>query len=283
MKRLLLSILLMVGLSLSAKAMGYEDARQQAWFLTDKMAYELNLTPEQYDLAYQVNFDYLYHISSAADCYGYYWNYRNADLRCILFDWQYNLFRSIEYFFRPIRWVSAAWYFPIFDHYRHGYYYFNRPTVYVSYRGRMWNRRGHNDVSPYRGMTFRSDNGMRDRYNRRHNGARPGARPEYGRPGYNPPAGGTRPHERPNGGNHRPDRNNARPGQGNYRPDNRPGHSAETRPGNSRPGRNQGRGSYEQSGSRPSVSRGRTGGSRSTATTSGAQRGHSGGGRTFGR
>ena len=39
----------------SASAMSYEQARQQALFLTDKMAYELNLTEEQYEAAYEVN------------------------------------------------------------------------------------------------------------------------------------------------------------------------------------------------------------------------------------
>lgn len=275
MKRLLLSLLLLAGMSVSAKAMNYEEARQQAWFLTDKMAYELNLTAEQYDLAYQVNFDYLYHISAASDCYGYYWTYRNADMRCILFDWQYNLYCSLEYFFRPIRWVSAGWYFPIFERYRRGYYYFNRPTVYVSYRGGMWNRRGHNDASPYRGMTFRPGNGMRDRYNRGQNGARPGARPEYGRPGYNPPASGNRPQERPH-------HESARPGQNDTRPGNKPGNGSGTRPGGSRPGRNESNGS-NRGNTRPSVSRGNNGGNRGNATQqSGTQRGHSSS-RTFGR
>ncbi len=41
----------------SASAMSYEQARQQALFLTDKMAYELNLTEEQYEAAYEVNLE----------------------------------------------------------------------------------------------------------------------------------------------------------------------------------------------------------------------------------
>lgn len=265
----------------SAKAINYEEARQQAWFLTDKMAYELNLTPEQYDRAYQVNLDYLMSLGSAADCTGPYWTYRNADMRCILFDWQYNLYSTIEYFYRPIRWVRVGWVFPIFDHYRRGYFYFDRPTVYVSYRGGMWNRRGHNTVSPYRGMTFRPGAGMRDRYDRGHNGVRPGARPNYGRPGYNPQRPGQ-------GGSGRPG-SNAGVGQG--RPDgSRPGGSV-TRPGNQRPGSNTG------SSGRPSVGNGRPSsgnvgsgnrrpsGSGSSTPSSGktSQRGHSGSARTFGR
>ena len=108
MKRTLLTLLLLAVLAIKAAAMPYEEARDRAWFLTDKMAYELNLTPEQYDRAYEINLNYFMSIRTASDCYGYYWNYRDADFRCILFDWQYNLFSSIDYFFRPIRRVRSS-------------------------------------------------------------------------------------------------------------------------------------------------------------------------------
>ena len=48
MKKFLVALTALFTLTLSANAMGYEQARQQALFLTDKMAYELNLTDEQY-------------------------------------------------------------------------------------------------------------------------------------------------------------------------------------------------------------------------------------------
>ena len=73
MKRLLLSLLLAVAALLPAGAMSYEEARDRAWYLTDKMAYELNLTQEQYDRAYQINLDYLLSIQTASDCLGPYW------------------------------------------------------------------------------------------------------------------------------------------------------------------------------------------------------------------
>ncbi len=209
-------------------AMDYEEARQRAWFLTDKMAYELNLTPEQYDRAYEINLDYLMSIRTASDCSGYYWEYRNADLRCILFDWQYNLFRTIDYFLRPIRWVRAGWYYPVCDHYRYGYYYFDRPAIYVSYGGRGWRRRSHNDPSPYHGMHFARTGGMRDHY---HHNTRPGSfqppwQGQHGRPG------------RPGGDHHKPDGNHHQPGGGVNKPgNNRPGNDGSVnRPGNGRPG-----------------------------------------------
>lgn len=227
MKRILIVTAFILTSVFPALSIGYEEARQQAWFLTDKMAYELNLTPEQYDRAYQTNLDYFLSISGSADQYGRYWNFRNSDLRCILFDWQYSLFCTLDYFYRPVRWVRVGWYYPIFDHYRRGYYYFDRPTVYVSYHGGLWHRRGHNDASPYYGMKFRSGGGLRDRYHAGHGNGRPAHKPEYGRtprPGY----GGHAP--RPGDKHpHKPDADRRHPAYGNG---NRPGASGEKHSGN---------------------------------------------------
>ncbi len=295
MKRIFLTLLFTLGFC-SMQAISYEEARNEAWFLTDKMAYELNLTSEQFERAYQVNLDYFMSINRADDCYGYYWTYRDADLRCILFDWQYSLYSTLDYFYRPIRWLRSAWYYPIFDRYRRGYYYFSRPTVYVTYRGGMWKRRGHNDLSPYRGMTFRPGNGMRDRY---HGNQRPAHRPELGRPGNTRPGGHKPDATRP--GNNRPDNN--RPGSnkpGNNRPGNdKPGNNRPEsgRPGNTRPGNNNSGatrpGSNRTGSSRPSVGRGTTGGgtysrpggssSREKSSTRSGHTSRSGSGRSFGR
>lgn len=198
-------------LSFSAmRALPYEEARDRAWFLTDKMAYELNLTEEQYERAYQINLDYLLSINSASDCYGNYWTYRNLDLQCILSASQYSLFLTLDYFLRPVRWLRSAWYFPVFEHYRRNYFYFARPHVYISYRGGSWRRRGHNDPSPYRGFVVRPGTGMRDLYRAGHH-----RRPAVSRPGRPAP----RPEYRPN--TQRPPRPSARPHRQEARPDNR--------------------------------------------------------------
>ena len=187
MKRVLLSLLLVLTGCLAANALSYNDARDRAWFLTDKMAYELNLTPEQYDMAYQVNLEYFLSIRSASDCTGRYWRYRNADLRYILFDWQYELYTTLEYFYRPVRWITSGWRFAIFDRYRSGYYYYNRPTVYVSYKGGLWKNRRPKDKSPFRDVNFRKGPGMRDNYNGKRPSAKPDYRPEFGKTGKNKP------------------------------------------------------------------------------------------------
>lgn len=191
MKRYLLTFFIAL-FSFTAKAISYEEASRQAWFLTDKMAYELNLTAEQCDRAYQINLDYLMNLRSPSDCVGSYWYYRDADLRCILFDWQYNLMRTLDYFFRPVRYHQSRWYYPVFDHYRYGYYFFERPLVCINYRGGMWRRRGHSDPSPYLSMRPQRGFGMRDQYKNRQwlgNNKNPEHRPSFSRPGGKPGKG----------------------------------------------------------------------------------------------
>lgn len=204
MKRYLLTLLIALS-AFTAKAINYDEASRQAWFLTDKMAYELNLTPDQCDRAYQINLDYLLNLRTPSDCVGYYWQYRDADLRCILFDWQYNLMRTLDYFFRPVRYYQSTWYYPVFDHYRYGYYYFERPLVCVNYRGGMWRRRGHSDPSPYVAMRPQRGLGMRDQYQNRGwlgNNHNPSPRPGISRPGGKPGKGEITPitSGRPNAG-----------------------------------------------------------------------------------
>ena len=162
---------LLLTVALSTMAMSYEQARDRALFLTDKMAYELNLNDEQYEAAYEVNLDYLMSISSYDDLYGTYWTRRNMDLSYILFDWQYDAFCSAAYFYRPLIWTDGVWRFSIYARYpNRTYFYFGRPAFYATYYGgHSWHING--GRSWYHGRTFgprpgESRFGMRDRYDR---------------------------------------------------------------------------------------------------------------------
>ena len=135
MKKYIFSLMLSFSSILSLSAMSYEAAREQARFLTDKMAYELNLNDQQYNDCYEINLDYLLSVETADQIYGDYLAYRNADLRHILYDWQYTIFAAADYFFRPLAWLHNRWFFPIYRHYHAGYYYYGFPAVYHSYRG----------------------------------------------------------------------------------------------------------------------------------------------------
>lgn len=88
----------MLTINISTQAMSYEQARREALFLTDKMAYELNLTDSQYDAAYEINLDYLMGVTGRNNVYGTYWERRNIDLGYILLDWQYRAFCEAAYF-----------------------------------------------------------------------------------------------------------------------------------------------------------------------------------------
>lgn len=174
MKRMIIALVAMFMMTFTtASAMSYEQARQQALFLTDKMAYELNLTEDQYEAAYEVNLDYLMSVDTYDDLYGAYWRQRNMDLSYILLDWQYRTYLNATYFYRPLYWNAGYWHFGIYARYpRRDYFYFGRPRFYVSYRGgHSWRVNGNR--SWYHGRRFGGPHpggyprvGMRDGFNR---------------------------------------------------------------------------------------------------------------------
>lgn len=171
MKKFILALTSMFVMAVSANAMSYEQARQQALFLTDKMAYELNLTEQQYEAAYEINLDYLMSVNSQADLYGVYWQQRNLDLSYILLDWQYRMYLDATYFYRPLYWSAGYWHFGIYARYpRRDYFYFGRPHFYTVYRGgHSWRMNG--GRSWYHGREFghrpgHERIGMRDGFNR---------------------------------------------------------------------------------------------------------------------
>lgn len=135
MKKYIATLMLSFCSILAANAMSYEMAREHALYLTDKMAYELNLNDEQYNYCYEINLDYLMNVNTANDVYGPWLTYRNADIRNILYDWQYALFIAADYFFRPVSWLHGAWYYPIYRHYAPTHFFYTRPRVFFEYRG----------------------------------------------------------------------------------------------------------------------------------------------------
>lgn len=174
MKRMIIALVAMFMMTFTtASAMSYKQARQQALFLTDKMAYELNLTEDQYEAAYEVNLDYLMSVDTYDDLYGAYWRQRNMDLSYILLDWQYRTYLNATYFYRPLYWNAGYWHFVIYARYpRRDYFYFGCPHFYVSYRGgHSWRVNGNR--SWYHGKRFGGPHpgghprvGMRDGFNR---------------------------------------------------------------------------------------------------------------------
>ncbi len=157
MKKIILTLISVITMATTASAMTYAEAREQALFLTDKMAYELNLSQQQYEAAYEINLDYLMSIHTVGDVYADAWRQRNLDLEYILYDWQYTAFCAASYFFRPVYWNAGYWHFGIYSHYPHRtHFYFSRPAAYVSYRGgHSWRRNGGRSWYVARRETYR--------------------------------------------------------------------------------------------------------------------------------
>lgn len=115
MKRILF-LLFAVGLTANMTVMAgmsTSKVRKETRFLTDKMAYELSLSTQQYNDAYEINYDFIYSVRNIMDyvARGYEWalddyyealDIRNDDLRWVLSDAQYRRFLGAEYFYRPI-------------------------------------------------------------------------------------------------------------------------------------------------------------------------------------
>ncbi len=124
----------------SKNAMSYNAAKNEALFLSDKMAYELNLTAAQYEAVYEINLDYLMSLNGHGDVFGIWWDRRNADLRYVLNSWQYDKYVALSHFYRPVAWKAGSWTFAVYSHYNRGHFYNAHPTVFVTYKG------GHNRV-----------------------------------------------------------------------------------------------------------------------------------------
>ena len=175
MKKMIFALVMMLTSAVSASAMSYEQARNEALFLTDKMAYELNLTDAQYEAAYEINLDYLMSVATVDDVFGVYWERRNLDLSYILYSWQWDAFRAATYFYRPLYWDAGYWHFGIYARYPHrDYFYFGRPHFYATYRGgHSWHLNGGHSYYHGRSSHFRpaipqgrQHVGMRDGFNR---------------------------------------------------------------------------------------------------------------------
>ena len=134
MKKMMILAVMMV-MTISATAMSYNAAKHEALFLSDKMAYELNLTAAQYEAVYEINLDYLMSINGHADVFGIWWDRRNADLRFVLNAWQYDKYITLAYFYRPVAWRADGWMFNVYTRYDRGLFYHAHPTVFVTYKG----------------------------------------------------------------------------------------------------------------------------------------------------
>ena len=150
MKRFNLTMVAVLTLVSAANAMSYKQARDQAFFLTDKMAYELGLSNDQYNAVYEINMDYIMCLDVYDDIFGTFWTRRNNELRFVLSPAQYQYYMQLEYFYRPVTWQNKRFVFTIYNHYPKNRYFYVAPPGYQVYKGS--NR--YFDHSAYSGRTF---------------------------------------------------------------------------------------------------------------------------------
>ena len=161
----MMTLVMMMTIAISAAAMPYNTARNEALYLSDKMAYELGLTATQYEAVYEINLDYLLNVDTSADVFGFWWEVRNRDLRYVLSTWQYDRFMASEWFYRPVVWGTGGWTFSIYTRYGVGRMFFDRPAVFVTFKGGHNHRGG----SFYAGHHFDKPNPPKGHGNGNHN------------------------------------------------------------------------------------------------------------------
>lgn len=161
MKKLFVSFVLMIAFTVSSVAMSGSNARSIALFLTDKMAYELNLTEAQYQSVYEVNYDYFLSLGGSRDLYGSYWNHRNADLYYILGNTKFARMKAMNYFYRPAYWRNQRFNYRIYSRYSNrNKFYFDNPSGSSDYNsGHSW--KSNNNRSYFKGRSYSGGNGMR--------------------------------------------------------------------------------------------------------------------------
>ena len=229
-------------MAVSVSAAGWEDVRVNARFLTDRMAFELNLSPGQYNHLYEINYDFLSNIHGylgamarheayAMNAYYRCLDERNDELRWVLSNRLYARFMAIECFFRPVCAMNNHCYLRVYQVYTdHHHVHYGRPHHYLTYHGehcrRHYGQMGYYERCAPRGFRRTMYTGhYRCGAEHRHHDFHP-HRPEPPHAGVVRPGQGHRPQTFPQ---HRPQsRPEQRPSQ--HRPEQRPQGRPEHRP-----------------------------------------------------
>ena len=135
MKARIILIAAMMTIVLTAAAMPYTEARSKAMFLSDKMAYELNLTESQFDAVYEINLDYMLNLEEESDMTGYIWKIRNRDMGFVLTDAQYDQYHSSEWLYIPFTMNTDGCTLLASKRYSEGQFLMQQPDVFLSYKG----------------------------------------------------------------------------------------------------------------------------------------------------
>ena len=247
----------------SFAAMSTTEVRENARFMTDRMAHELGLSSMQRNDVYEINYDFFESVryvmddlaagySYAIDRYYENLDLRNDDLSYVLTRSQFERFMNRDYFYRPLYVDNHTCRIRIYSVYTNPtFYYFAAPLNFLTYvglhsrahyaHGFYCNRYHH---PRYTGVWIRPSRHTHYAINRRHDfgpgiAGRPVSRPTSpSRPPVRPPHDNRpqRPNVRPSHDN-RPQRPNVRPSHDNrpQRPNVRPSHDSRPQKPNAQP------------------------------------------------
>lgn len=154
MKKYILTLVAILAVCVNASALSKSRSREEARFLTDKMAYELDLTDEQLQDIYEINYDYFRSLGPVDGYYDSYYDRRYRDLSYVLYDWQWNEFLLRDYFLRPAYIYRGGWAFGIYNYYARTHFFYGIPHIYHTYHGGHYHT--HNYYLGRRDMHYRA-------------------------------------------------------------------------------------------------------------------------------
>lgn len=157
MKKMMMTMAMMVTMITSAAAMTFSEAREHALFLTDKMTYELGLTSIQADNVYEINLDYVVAVAIQGQRNSTALAVREADLRYVLSDYQYHIYKKTNYFYRPMTSSKNVWSLNVYKYYTNrSHFLAPRPNAYQNYKGATNPRKSYSPtVQPQAGKQVR--------------------------------------------------------------------------------------------------------------------------------
>jgi len=138
-------MIMLTSLAASAQPMSVYAMRNNARFLTDRMAYTLGLSAALLDDLYYINYDYICGVNDYLDAVALGYRYddymeivyaRDYALRRLLTERQWARLMTYNYFYRPITFKDHRWSFSIYLYDRRmNHYFFSAPRRFNDYRG----------------------------------------------------------------------------------------------------------------------------------------------------
>ena len=138
-------MIMLTSLAASAQPMSVYAMRNNARFLTDRMAYTLGLSAALIDDLYYINDDNICGVNDYLDAVALGYRYddymeivyaRDYALRRLLTERQWALLMTYDYFYRPIAFNNHRWSFSIYLHDRRmDHFFYAPPRRFNDYRG----------------------------------------------------------------------------------------------------------------------------------------------------